>query len=67
MSNSEWTVNPASVVVAAIEIHDHLMTDERFAPPVLADEGEQTVLDLVPLAGSRRQVADGNPQASFVG
>ena len=37
------------------EIDDDLMTDQSLAPPVLGDEGE---LDLVPLAGARREVAD---------
>ena len=31
------------------EVHDHLVTDERFAAPVLGDRREETVLDLVPL------------------
>jgi hypothetical protein len=43
------------------------MTDERLATPVLADKGKQAVLDLVPLAGTRRQMTDRNPQAGFVG
>src|ERR1019366_5614116 len=42
------------------------MTDEWLATPVLTDKGKRAVLDLVPLAGSRRQMTDGNPQAGFV-
>src|SRR5205085_6435586 len=30
---------------------------QRLASPVLGDEGEEAVLDLVPLAGPRRQMA----------
>jgi hypothetical protein len=46
--------------------HD-LHRDERFAPPVLADEAEQPMLDLVPLAGSWGQMADGDSQSRLVG
>ena len=49
------------------EINDDLMADERLAPPVLADKREKTVFDLVPLAGTRREVTDGDFQSSFVG
>jgi hypothetical protein len=31
------------------------MAHQRFAAPVLRDEGEQTMLDPVPFAGSRRE------------
>src|ERR1039458_4101541 len=34
------------------QVDDDLQTDQRFAAPVLSDEGEQSVLDLVPLAGA---------------
>jgi hypothetical protein len=30
------------------EVHDDLVTDQGFAAPVLADEGEQAMFDLVP-------------------
>ena len=40
---------------------------ERFAAPVLRDEGEQAVLDLVPLARARRQVTDRDREAELVG
>ena len=40
------------------EIHDDLMTDQGFPTPVLADEGEEAVFDLIPFTGSGRQVAD---------
>ena len=40
------------------QLDDDLMADERFAAPVSGDEREQAMLDLVPLAGAGRQVAD---------
>ena len=49
------------------QVDDHLVTDERLPPPVLADKGKQAVFDLVPLAGSRRQMTDRNPQTGLVG
>jgi Endosomal/lysosomal potassium channel TMEM175 len=48
------------------QINDDLVTDQRRAPPVLADEREQAVFDLIPLAGARRKMADRNLQARFV-
>ena len=48
------------------QLDDDLMADERFAAPVLGDEREEAVLDLVPLAGTRRQVADSDGQIEFV-
>jgi len=48
------------------EVDDHLVTDQRFAAPVLADEGKQPMLDLVPLAGSRWQMADRDLQSGIV-
>ena len=40
---------------------------ERPSPPVLRDVTEHPVLDLVPLARARREVADRNPQPQLVG
>src|SRR5713226_10361216 len=40
------------------QLEDHRVANARLATPVLADPGEETMLDLVPFAGSRRQVAD---------
>src|ERR1022692_3702787 len=45
------------------EVDDNLEADERFSRPVLADEAEQTMLNLVPLAGAWRKVANCDPQA----
>src|SRR5271165_258399 len=39
------------------------IADEWLGAPVVADEGEEAVLDLVPLAGARRQVADRDVEA----
>jgi hypothetical protein len=39
------------------------VTDQRLAAPVHRDEGEQTMLDLVPFAGAGWQVGDGYLQA----
>src|SRR5690242_16758578 len=52
----------------ADELNDDLMTDQRLAPPVHGDEGEQAMLDLVPFAGARRQVGDadcGSPSVAM--
>ncbi len=43
---------------ASDQIDYDLVADQRFAPPILADEGKQAVLDLVPLARPRREMAD---------
>ena len=48
------------------EVDDDLMTDERASTPVHGDEREQTVLNLVPLAGARREVTDLNVQAGLL-
>src|SRR5262249_8109308 len=38
------------------QVDNHLVAHERLPAPVLADEGEQPMLDLVPLARARREV-----------
>src|ERR1022692_4105341 len=38
------------------QVDDDFMAHQRFAAPVLRDEREQMMLDLVPFAGSRRKV-----------
>ena len=40
------------------EIDDDLMADQRLASPVLTDEREQPVFDLVPFTGAGRQMAN---------
>lgn len=49
------------------QLHDGVATDQGFAAPVLCDEGEQPVFDLVPFAGTWRQMANGDRQTEFVG
>ena len=45
------------------QFNDHLVGDEGLASPILGDERKQTMLDLVPLACPRRQVADPDIEA----
>ena len=42
------------------EVDDDLVIHQRLAPPVLTDRREEAVLNLVPLAGARRKMADGD-------
>src|SRR5712691_6349328 len=49
------------------QLDDDLVGEERLATPILRDVGKEAVLDLVPLAGARRQVGDGDGQAGLVG
>src|SRR5262249_47307714 len=49
------------------EVHDDLVRGKRAAAPVLGDETEQAVLDLVPLAGAGRKVTDVQGDVQFVG
>ena len=48
-------------------LDDHLMAGQRPAPPVQGDVREQPVLDLVPLGGARREVADRDRQPRLGG
>src|ERR1700730_12033397 len=49
------------------QLDDHAIADEWLGAPVLGDKGKEVVLDLVPLAGAGRQVADDDVEAEFVG
>src|SRR5882672_6783545 len=49
------------------ELDDDLVADQGARLPILADEGEEAVLDLVPLAGAGREVADGDVEPNLVG
>ena len=49
------------------QFDDHPMAHQRTAAPIPRDVREQPVLDLVPLARARREVADGDLQARLVG
>src|SRR6266487_1908412 len=48
------------------QFHDDGVIHQRLATPVLADPGEEAMLNLVPFARSRRQMADGDRQADFI-
>lgn len=48
------------------EVDDSLMADQWFATPVLADETEKTIFELVPLACSRWKVTNCEFQAKFI-
>src|ERR1700730_13771584 len=48
------------------QLEDHPIDDEWLGAPVLADKGKEPLLDLVPLAGAGRQVADHDVEAEFV-
>jgi hypothetical protein len=49
------------------EIDNHFMAHQGLTAPVLRDEREQSVFDLVPLAGTGREVANGDLQSGLVG
>src|SRR5437867_4733650 len=51
----------------ADKIDNHGVAHQRLPTPVLGDVAEHPVLDLVPLAGAGRKVADRNRQAGLVG
>src|SRR3954447_1795205 len=52
---------------AADRLHDDLVRLQRYAPPVACDMAEEAMLDLVPLARSRRIMTDLDDQAGLVG
>ena len=66
-SSSACTVRPVRVVVARDQVDDDLVAGQGLAAPVRRDVGEQPVLDLVPLAGAGREVADGDRQPGLGG
>jgi hypothetical protein len=49
------------------QIDNDAMADQRFGAPVVAYEGEQSVLDLVPLAGAWWKVTDRDVDSDLVG
>ena len=65
-SRTAFTLRPVSGAGATDEIDDRLIVYQRLALPVQADEGKQSVLDLVPFAGSGRIVADRNRHTSLI-
>ena len=53
-------------VGSADQTHYRIVAGQRFAVPVRGDAGEQTVFDLIPVAGSRRQTADADVKIGLV-
>src|SRR5271165_5575161 len=51
----------------ADQFDDDAIAEQRFGPPVLGNEREQAVLDLVPFAGSRREMMDFDGYSEFIG
>ena len=49
------------------QVDDNAIADEWRGAPILADVREEAVLDLVPLAGARRQVVDLDGEGELVG
>ena len=49
------------------QLNDGSIAAQGLAPPVDGDEREETVLDLVPFAGARRQMTDRDRQADLIG
>ena len=48
-------------------MYDRFIVAQRLAAPVGGEEGEESVLNLVPLAGPRREVADRDAQSGSIG
>src|ERR1700747_35540 len=48
------------------QLADRAIATQWLSPPVDGDEGEETMLDLVPLAGAGRQVANRDRQLELV-
>lgn len=48
------------------QFHDHGVIHQRLAAPVLADPREEAMLDFIPFARSRRQMAHRDRQAKFI-
>src|SRR5450759_2545072 len=49
------------------QVHHHLTAHQGATPPVLGDVAEHAMLDLIPLARPRREVAHRDPQAGLIG
>jgi hypothetical protein len=49
------------------QLDDYLVADQGPAAPILADDGEEAMLDLVSLACPGREVADGDRQSDLIG
>jgi hypothetical protein len=51
----------------ANEADDHLTAEQGLAPPVRGDVAKHAMLDLVPFARARRQMADRHTQPRLIG
>ena len=49
------------------ELNDRAITAQRLAAPIDRDERKQPMLDFIPLAGARRQMADRDREFELVG
>src|SRR5438034_1022491 len=49
------------------QLNNGLKRGERLPTPIDGNVGKESMLDLVPFAGGRRQVANGNGQAGLIG
>ena len=58
-------LEPGAGACGTDQADDGGQVGERLAAPVLADEREQAMFDLVPFAGPRRQVADADLQVQL--
>ena len=54
-------------VGGADQLDDGFIARQRLTAPVLGDGGEQPMLDLVPFAGARREMAHRDRQAGLIG
>jgi hypothetical protein len=52
---------------AGDQLDDCSITAQWFAAPVDADQRKQAMLNLVPFAGTRRHMANGNKKLEFIG
>src|ERR1039458_4842145 len=59
-------VEPFGCRRARDQIHDRLIIAKRLAAPIRGDEREKPVFQIVPFAGARRKVTDGNRKARFI-
>jgi hypothetical protein len=66
-SRQHCTSRPLSVVGRSDQLDDDLATDQRLAAPVFCDEGEEPMLDTVPLAGAGRVMGDSDGETGFIG
>ena len=51
----------------ANQVDNHLMADQRAAPPILRDIGKQAMFNLVPFTRARGQMTDRQPQPCLIG